>query len=100
MVGLQKSSNLQIGKFHYSLDDLLHGVLRSNKKKPSAWSKQFKPSDPRATILEVEDRRFIAFFDMDKMDIHKVKIDPVSNKKLKQVTHPLYITVSSVWTNL
>ena len=90
MVGLSKSTNLQIGKFVYSLDDLLHGVLRCNKKKPSAWSKQFKQSDPRATMLEVEDPRFIAFYDMDKMDIHKIKIDSISNKKLKQVSKSIF----------
>lgn len=52
-IGASKQAILKIGKFDFSYDDLIHGILRNNKKKPKAWMAQFKSSDPRCNIINV-----------------------------------------------
>lgn len=42
---------IQVGKFHLSLDDIEHGIIRQNQRAPYKPGQQFKSHDPRLPLV-------------------------------------------------
>jgi hypothetical protein len=61
--GLFTKTSYRLGEYLFSLDDIEHGILRNNKRRPYAVFRQFSGSDPRKTfcIAPVDNRLHCCF---------------------------------------
>jgi len=81
-VGLAKGATYKLGSeafMTFSADDILHGVLRKNTKKYSAYFAQFKGGDSRATLISNFDKRIFVLYYLEHCelkDIQMEKFDP------------------------
>ena len=76
-VGLGKGSvfNFKLGfdkAMVFSAEDILHGVLRKNTKKASAYFAQFKGGDPRSTLIGSLDNRIILLYYLEHCELQAV----------------------------
>jgi NIMA (never in mitosis gene a)-related kinase 1/4/5 len=79
-VGLGKSGSysFKLGTesyMNFTADDILHGVLRKNTKKYSAYFAQFKGGDPRSTLLSFFDKRIISFYYLEHCELQDANLE-------------------------
>lgn len=84
-VGLSKGGpTFKLGSedaMSFSPDDILHGVLRKNTKKASAYFAQFKAGDPRATLLGEMDKRVTVLYYLETCELQDIifkKVEPTT----------------------
>lgn len=67
----------------FTPDDILHGVLRKNTKKYSAYFAQFKGGDPRSTLLSFFDKRIIIFYYLEHCELKDVMLEKLEAASLE-----------------
>lgn len=83
-VGLGKGAvyNFKLGldkEMVFSQDDIIHGVLRKNTKKASAYFAQFKGGDARSTLVSTLDKRILTLYYLEHCELKDIffeKFDP------------------------
>jgi hypothetical protein len=99
-VGLGKGTvcNFKLGfdkSMVFSTDDILHGVLRMNAKKASAYFAQFKGGDPRSTLISTLDKRIILLYYLEHCELQTVTFE-----RFEPTTYETKLTSSlKAWTS-